>query len=167
MKTIVLLLVLFAFSSNCLRAHAFFFAYAEVSIDEVGQRIESTLIATTHDLELVFEKENITKLTLEKALNNEASKQHIESFLNRFFYFEKGLTRSKFKIDGYEIKREGTIELYISSEWQESITETLFTFNLLMNNFPEQQNKALIIWRNLKKTMEFLPNNSQQLIRFE
>lgn len=165
MKNIFLLSLLLLVNCTIARAHAFYFAFSEISFDEIGQRIEATLIVTAHDLDLTFESEKCRIKS--EGLNKEDCIKQVEAYLNGHFLMEKGDYRTRFKIEGYEIKREGTIEFYLSSEWKPSFENILFTFNLLMKQFPEQQNKALIIWRNQKKTLEFLPNKTQHLILFE
>jgi len=165
MKNIFLLSLLLLVNCTIAKAHAFYFTFSEISFDEIGQRIEATLIATAHDLDLTFESEKCRIRSEE--LNRKDCIEQVEAYLNEHFFMEKGDYRTRFKIEGYEIKREGTIEFYLFSEWKSSFENILFTFTLLMKQFPEQQNKALILWRNQKKTLEFLPNKTQHLILFE
>lgn len=145
-------------------AHEFYFAFAEVSYDELTERIEATIILTSHDLEksLTISGNNI-RLSSDKVLDSVAIST-IEKELNKGFYLQSGGVNSYLKLDGYETLLNGTTQFYLSGIFRKNEGSTIH-FPLLMDVFPDQQNKLTWIFRGEKETYVFLPAMTSQKIR--
>ena len=161
LKLVILIIsVLFALVSQ---AHDFYFAFAEVAYDEITERIQVTVVVTTHDLEksmLVHGNE----IHISAASTSDSSVfSLIEKKLNKGLFFISGNERSMLKLDGYEPQLNGTTLFYLSCGLKTQ-GELLVHFPLLMDVFPEQQNKITWMYRGEKETYIFLPMMNSQLI---
>ena len=70
----------------------------------------------------------------------------------------------QFQIEGYNLRLDGNLEIYLSSDLLKPGTMLTVVFDLLMDKFPEQQNKLTFIFRNKKHTLNFTPNKRYQTI---
>jgi hypothetical protein len=73
----------------------------------------------------------------------------------------------EFHLEGNEITLNGLTTFYLSSKPIDLSTEILFTYTLLMNEFPEEQNKLTFIFRGEKTTMNFITNQFTHSIKLE
>ena len=152
--------VLFALVSQ---AHDFYFAFAEVAYDEITERLQVTVIVTTHDLEKSL-LANGNEVHVSAANTSDSSVVRlIERQLNKGLFFVSGNERSMLKLDGYEPQLNGTTLFYLSCELKTQ-DEITVHFPLLMDIFPEQQNKITWMYRGEKETYVFLPMMNSQLI---
>lgn len=165
------LLVLCALSlTSLVRAHEFYFAFAEMEYNEMESRFELTITATTHDVERSMSEKGL--LVSGKPLNNKDTflLQVLEKDLNHHFELTlKGVEqRLNFKLEGFETELTGITRFYLScpSPLSSIVSMNVF-FDFLMDTFPDQQNKLTFIYRGNKQTVAFLPSNKTQTITFE
>lgn len=154
--------------------HEYFFAFAEVEYDELNGRLEATLIVTTHDFEKYLQKNKIIEHDLSRYKTDTTTIQFIENEINKHFHLnlnpglENSITEGAelfhFKLEGYEIQLTGTVEFYLSYELNRPLEIFEVLFDLLMNEYPQQQNKLTFSYRGTKKTYVFLSNKRTQLI---
>jgi hypothetical protein len=108
--------------------------------------------------------------SLDKALVDETEFSSIEKVINSNFFFytepigEQPNWVSSFKIDGHQILLNGNIEVYLSCNLIEPWTKINVQFSLLMDYFPEQQNKITFIQKRKKTTLNFTSTNQNQPI---
>lgn len=150
-------------------AHESFFAFAEVEYDDLNGRIEATISMTSHDLEKYLQERNFITKGLSVSLEDSVNQELISLEILRHFYFTSlnnapNNENVNFKLEGYEIYLNGKIDFYFSAEIQHTLSIFKLTFDLLMDEFPEQQNKLLFIYRNKKRDYIFLPASKTQLI---
>jgi hypothetical protein len=153
-------------------AHEFFFAFAEVEYNEVNGRFEVSITATTHDLDKQLRAVDAQFKGLQQASGDSLSYALVESELNKHFSFSflqensimDGTNAFYFQLDGIETQLNGTVVLYLSAASRTVNDKMEVTFDLLMEQFPEQQNKLTFIYRGKKSTLVFLPNQRTQLI---
>ncbi len=145
-------------------AHDFYFAFAEVAYDEITEQLQVTVIATTHDIEksllingnkAILSAENTGDSLLIALLSN---------VLNNGLQFSSGDKRSDLKLEGFEPQLNGTTLFYLSCPFKNE-GDISISFSLLMDVFPEQQNKITWIYRGSKETYVFLPTMRSQIIR--
>jgi hypothetical protein len=141
-----------------------------VEYNKKSAKFEATLTLTSHDLEAFLKKENLIVNSLDKALVDETEFSSIEKVINSNFFFysdasgDKPNWVSSFKIDGHQILLNGNIEIYLSCDLIESWTKLNVQFSLLMDYFPEQQNKITFIQKRKKTTLNFTSTNQNQPI---
>lgn len=173
MKNILLIFSLFlAFNGS---THEYFFAFAEVEYDEINNRVEATLTVSTHDFEFYLQQKGIIQGDLNKNKSDSLKMQLIEKEilkhfqLKHFFAVGENTTSytqkmSELKLDGFETNLTGTTEFYMSSEVYLPLNTIEVTFDILMDQHPNQQNKLYLITRDEKSTIDFLPSKKTQLI---
>jgi hypothetical protein len=151
-----------------LKAHEYYFAFAEVEYSEKSGKMEATLTLTAHDFEVYLQKNNVISNSLDIAFSDEKELISIQKNLNsHFFFFEEAADKksnwtSTFKIDDHQILLNGNIEIYLSCEVAKPLSLLNVQFNLLMDYFSEQQNKITFINKRKKSTLNFnLPNQKQ------
>ena len=153
-----------------LKAHDYFFAFAEVEYSEKSARLEATLTLTAHDLEAYLQKKKIIVNSLEDAFADSSEASSIDRAINEhFFFYEEDSDKdskwvSLFKIDGHQILLNGNIEIYLSCEAVKPSSYLNVQFNLLMDYFSDQQNKITFIHRRKKSTFNFNLTNQYQII---
>ena len=163
--------MVFAFSVTSF-AHEFYFAYAELTYNELQQRFEGTIIFTTHDLERAIEPKGTLIGKFEKLDETSAELKLIEHYINEHFQINYGCAldsnavdafcKSQFTIEGIVTQRNGTIECYISSSAGALYNPVQFKFDALMERYTNQQNKLTFIYRNQKETLTFLLYDQQK-----
>ena len=167
-----ILTLLFATSSY---AHEYFFAFAEVEYDEMNSRIEATLTVSTHDFEFYLQQKGIIQGDLNKNKSDSLKMQLIEEEIIKHFSLIEGIntdysnknqkrTLGKLRLDGFETNLKGTVEFYLSIDVYQPLKSIEITFDLLMDQYPNQQNKLYLITRNEKRTIDFLSSKKTQLI---
>lgn len=168
------LFIFFVILNTCVFAHDYFFAFAEVEYDELNGRVEATVTVTTHDFERYLQKKEILQGEINSCLGDSFKLQAIEKELNKCFYLNlnplsensimDGIESFHFKLDGFETQLTGTVQFYLSSDLKRPLESFEVTFDLLMNEYPEQQNKLTFINRGQKRTYVFLQTKRTQII---
>jgi hypothetical protein len=144
-------------------AHEYYFAFAEVAFDELSGRLQITVIATSHDVEksISMGGERIS-LSAGKEVDS-LTLSVLEKELNKGIYFTSGNQRSNLRLEGFETQLNGTTLFYLSGSFKNDNGISAH-FPMLMDVFPEQQNKITWICRDKKQTYVFLPAMTSQLI---
>ena len=176
-KNITLLFILFISSISF--AHNYYFAFAEVEYNEMNRSLEATIIASAHDVESVLRENDVISKSLDYAKKNKKEYYAINDFINKIFsvYVADSLSdfalgyslppQLKFVMDGFEVLLNGDIQFYLSAKIQNPINQFHIKFDLLMDKYPEQQNKLTFRFRNKKLTHNYLTTNRIQLIKLE
>ncbi len=153
-----------------IKAHEYYFAFAEVEFNEKSEKIEATLTLSTHDFEASLQKRNLIKNTIETAFLDSVEFLKIERELNNSFRFtsedksQEIKWISSFKIEGFQKLLNGNLEIYLSCDIPYSISLLTVQFNLMMDYFPDQQNKITFIRKRKKSTLNFTLANQIQKI---
>ena len=166
------LFIFFILISSASIAHDYFFAFAEVEYNEMNGQVETTISMTSHDFERYLQRKKLIKTNLKSCINDSFSMHNIEIELNKHFNlnpeFENSILDGNesfdLKLDGFEIQLTGIVQFYLSSTIPNPINLFKITFDLLMDEYPEQQNKLTFIFRNEKKTVVFIPTMRSQII---
>jgi len=153
-------------------AHEYYFAYAEISYNELQQKLEGTLIFTTHDLERSIEPKGTLIGKFEKLDETSAELKRIENYINQHFQIIYGcaldsletdvICISQFLLEGVVTQLNGTIECYISASIPALYNPIQIKFDALMEHVPGLQNKFNFIYRQQKETLSFLLNDSSK-----
>ncbi len=139
-------------------AHDFYFSFCEIAYNEISQQLEATLIVTTHDFEKYLETNALKDKSLSEIYVNE--KEKLEKIINKHLQLSTNDQDTiYFTLDGIESQLTGASHIYLSAHNIEPFNQLIFMFDLLMDYFPEQQNKLTFIHRGKKDTFVFLPGH--------
>jgi hypothetical protein len=171
----IILFILSLSFVNSISAHEFYFAFAEVEYDEMNSRIEATLTVSTHDFEFYLQQKGIIQGDLNKNKSDSLKIQLIEEEIIKHFNLTEGINidysnknqkpyLGQLRLDGFETNLTGTVEFYLSIDVYQPLKSIEITFDLLMDQYPNQQNKLHLLTRNEKRTIDFLSSKKTQLI---
>ena len=158
------ILISMCLSLSFANAHQYFFSFAEVEYNDVTEKFEATITATTHDLERSMSDELSTAIVLD---DSDEHYMAIEHYLNGHFRIETGTVKGKFTVVGHEISLNGTVNFYLESAPIKMGKIIRFTFDLLMDNYPDQQNKITFYHRGRSYTRPFHEADRSQTINLE
>jgi hypothetical protein len=157
----------FILISNVSFAHNYYFSFSEVEYNDFCGCFETSLTVTTHDIEQVLRKKNLLNKNLETSLTDNILKQGIEELINEGLQISTGGKKVALHLEGNDIGINGLTTFYLSSKPIILFDEIIFEYNLLMNEFPEEQNKLTFIFRGEKTTMNFITNQFTHSIKLE
>ena len=175
----LLSLLLFIIVANHSMAHKFYFAFAEVEYNEMNKSLEATLIASAHDVESVLREMVVISNSLVDAKKNKKEYYALNDFINKNFsiYYADSLSflaldsslppQLEFNMDGFEVLLNGDVQFYLSAKTPTNLDQFYVKFDMLMDKFPEQQNKLTFRFRDKKFTYNFLTTTKIQLIKIE
>jgi len=166
LKKLTLILFLIV-NGNLFYAHNYYFSFAEVEYNDFCGCFESSITVTTHDFEQFLRKKNLLNKNLETSLTDNKLKQDIGELINEGLQILSDGKKVVFNIEGNKIGLNGLTTFFLSSKPINLTTEILFTYSLLMNEFPEEQNKLTFIFRGQKTTMNFISNQFTHSIKLE
>jgi len=171
----IILFILSLSFANISFAHEFYFAFAEVEYDEMTNRIEATLTVSTHDFEYYLQQKGIIQGDLNKSKSDSLKMQLIEEEIIKHFNLSEGINvdynnknqkpyLDQLKLDGFETNLTGTVEFYLSMNVYQPLKSIVITFDILMEQYPNQQNKLYFITRDKKRTIDFLNSKKVQIV---
>lgn len=150
------------FSAN---AHEYYFAFGEVEYNESSRKLEITLEISAHDLEFDMKKSGIV---LDKHIENQTQntdfKSKLAAHIKKGFGISAGDSPIPLKLVGFDVLPTGLLYVYMESEPLDLMRSLTFTFDLLMESFPNQQNKVTFIHKIQKQTAVFLPTKHTEVI---
>ncbi|MCJ8290787.1 MAG: hypothetical protein HRT58_14400 [Crocinitomicaceae bacterium] len=162
-----ILLILFCGLQSLAFGHDFFFAFAEIEYNDISQKIEGTVSVSSHDLERIFDKKNWSIDDLESKEENIENFTLISEWLLDQFKISSNAVSIDLSVIGCEIELNGMIHFYLESAPVELSNTLTIKFDLLMSNFPEQQNKLTFYYRDQTITKSFLQTAFVHEIRLE
>lgn len=163
MKFLLPFIFLFAVSSQAL-AHEYFFGFAEMSYNEEEQAYEGTLILSTHDVEEWLIQKEVPISSLEDHIDDYSVYPLMELEIFEGFQITANGINLIFELDGYEILDNGMTQFYFHSKKVEKGNKLDITFDLMMREYPRQQNKINYLEENKSLTAVFLANHTTNSI---
>lgn len=166
MKITFFFLFLFGFivNNSFVAAHEYFFSFAEITFNEANKQFEGTIEASAHDVEDVMNESGIQIKELEDHYSDTNMIRKIESFICQGFVIQNNQKNVRLKLIGYEVKANGLVDFYFTSEKIELATSLTFRYDWLMQTLPQQQNKITFSYNNKTQTMVFLPSKTTETI---
>ncbi len=162
-----ILLILFCGIQSLAFSHDFFFAFAEVDYNDITQQFEATISVSSHDLERIFDENSWSIDDLELIEERSDNFSSISEWLLDQFKITSNKQSIDLSIIGCEIELNGIIHFYLESTPTELSNTITVKFDLLMANFPEQQNKLTFYYRDQTITKSFLQTAFVHEIRLE
>lgn len=159
------LLLLFACFSTFAGAHEYFFAFAEVSYNDKDEVLEATIISSAHETEDALNLSGIEIKELEDHYNDTEMKAKLEKFVLSGFSMTQDSKLINFKLIGFEVDKRGMVNFYFKSEKASAPTPYSVTFDLLMDQFPDQQNKIVFTRDKKTTTAVFYVNKRTEIIK--
>lgn len=164
MKFFVFLSFLTVFGQKSF-SHDYYFAFAEMELNKKSNKLEVTLIINNHDVEHWLENTDFGLLDTEKNTLNDSLKVILSNQLLSGFSIQNSNIYLKLDFKGILVKKDGNIEFYFESETITNTDQVNVTFDLLMNEYEQQQNKLIYIKDLNKETFEFLPSKTSYLVK--
>jgi len=161
MKHILIVFSFFLISFS--HAHDYFFAFAEVEYDEYNARVEATIVMTTHDFESYLMKNNVISKELSFYKNDTLILKQVENEILKHFTLNSSSV-GKLTLEGFETQLTGMIQVYLTAPILSPSEGLDIQFDLLMDDFKEQQNKLTFIYRDQKTSYVYLQNKRSQHI---
>ena len=162
----ITLLILLCGLQSLAFGHDYYVAFAEVEYNDISQQFEATVSVSSHDLERIFDEKNWSIDALESPEKTENFDAITEWVLTQFV-IRSGENAVDFTVIGCEVELSGMIRFYMESTPIDVSNALNVQFDLLMEDFPEQQNKLTLYYRDRTITKSFLPNAFVQEIRLE
>ncbi|TSJ47750.1 DUF6702 family protein [Fluviicola chungangensis] len=155
----------FFFVLFSVNAHEYYFAFGEVEYNASTKKLEITLEMSAHDVEFDMKRSgtNLDK-HIEDQVKNQAFKKNLETYLAQGFKISNGDLALSLTLIGFDVSPNGMLYAYLESAPVKLDTKLTFCFNLLMESFPDQQNKITFIRNNEKQTAVFLPAKPTEVI---
>jgi Domain of unknown function (DUF6702) len=147
--------------------HEYFFAFAEVEYNDFTNQFETTLIVSTHDLEKKAKKAEIEIGDLKTIESGSKEYKAVETLLTKHFNIYTEDVNCTFELTGIEVNLDGTSNFYFLSSEIRAFEEINFTFDLLMDEHPDQQNKATLYYRGNNYTVTFIQDRRSRTIKLE
>ena len=161
----LLLIVLLVTSTSESFAHKYYFGFAEVEYDYFTQRFEATITVTAHDLELALKKNGTAAGDLESL--DSIQTIIVENYINSSFKIKSEDSKCEFNLIGHETELNGNINFYLESS-QIAVKKTIeVEFDILMDNYKEQQNKITLYYLEQPYTLAFTRGKHIQTIQLE
>ena len=146
-------------------AHEYYFAFAEMSYNDISQKLEITITASTHEIEHSLKVEMEKSIELETC-NKEENHLLLEKYFKKHFKIKTNKI-TDIQLVGFEVLLNGVTNFYFESKKIELTKEFNITFDLLMKEFKEQQNKITFYYRGKTYTKPFLFDRRTQTIQLE
>lgn len=158
-------LILFVCMSVLASAHEYFFAFAEVNYNTKDSVLETTIVSSAHETEDALNIAGVSIKELEDHYKDDEMKGKLENFILSGFSMMQNERKVSFKLIGFEVDKRGMVNFYFKSE--KTIPPSLYsvTFDLLMDQFPNQQNKILFTHNQKTTTAIFLANKRTEIIK--
>jgi len=131
-----------------------------------SKKLELTIIISTHDVEHWLSENGIKENELENKLNDSIIKNKIGNTILKGFVVTSKDSQVRFHIIGYEVKDNGVTEFYFKSTPIEIQKPLLVKYDLLMDSFPNQQNKLTFIYQSKKQTFAYISSEREHYIDF-
>lgn len=163
----LLIVISSLFLSLSLYAHEYYFAFAELELNPFTSRLEGTVMLTKHDFEQALNSTGITVNDLSVELRDSTLQTVVEHYLNQHLTFNAENYSSDFELEGFESFLNGQLYLYLSSVAPVNPGQFSVRFDLLMETFPDQQNKITLYYKEGSYTEAFIKSEETQEINLE
>jgi hypothetical protein len=132
--------------------------------NSTSKSFELTLIVSTHDIEHWLQDKQVNVKELENHYSDTSLINDFGKTLLKGYSISNSNFNSEFQISGYEVNNTGLTEFYFKSNPFEISFPFTVEFDLLMDSFPQQQNKLTFIYQSKKSTYSFLAHSKEQII---
>ena len=154
-------------SSFSVQAHDYFFGFAELAYDDSEEKLQGTLMLSTHDLEEWLQMKKLPVKEMEDHVSDSELIQKIANLLFNEFKVKNNDISLKFEIIGFEVMPNGMTNFYFHSGKVTRPKKLDITFDLMMSELPAQQNKITYLDTIKSYTAVFTATKKQSSIIIE
>lgn len=165
MKT--LLVIFLFFLQSVAFGHDYFFAFSEVEYNHFRQKFEVTIVVSGHDLDYVWRDSVLNSDMISDLRVDSEEFRRVEEFINKGFQMKTRKDRINLRIIGIESLLNGVVNFYLESSEVPLPKELHVHFDLLMDEFPQQQNKMTFYVGEQTYTKAFLQNERKHTLKLE
>ena len=148
-------------------SHDYFFAFSEVEYNHFRQKFEVTIVASGHDLDYVWRDSVLNSDMISDLRVDSEEFRRVEEYINEGFQMKTRKDRIKLRIIGIESLLNGVVNFYLESYEVPLPKELYVTFDLLMDEFPQQQNKMTLYIGESTYTKAFLQNERKHTLKLD
>lgn len=143
--------------------HTYFFAFAEMEFNKETNVYEVSISSIAHDFENHMKKKGVNLGHIEKIKKTDTLFSYIEREVNNGFIVTpvNGEVLS-FKLEGFEVDLKDNLTFFLTSNKTVAFKEANISFQLMMETFPDQQNKMNYIHNGQKKSLTFIKAKSNR-----
>ncbi len=161
----LLIFCLFSLTLFSAQAHEYYFAFGEIEYNEATKKFEITLEMSAHDVESDLKRTGVTlDKHIEDQTQNKDFRKQLETYLLKGFSISNNNSPINLSLVGFDVLPNGQLYVYLESSQIELNKQLHFKFDLLMELFPNQQNKITLIYQKRKQTAVFLPTKPTEII---
>lgn len=147
--------------------HQFYFSFAEMQYNKELERLEVSIRATGHDVEAFLKSKGEELPSLENCIGNPVAEQVIENYLLKYFQVKINDKPINFTLIGLEVNIKDEVVFYLKSNQLIKPEAIEIKYDLLMDHFPDQQNKLTIFTEKGKDYLGFLPHRRTRIYEYE
>lgn len=156
--------LLFVIITSTCFSHEYYFSFAEMEYNDLTRKFEVTITVSTHDLEMFYEKRVQTKINLQEYDAASKTTELMKAYFDNHFQLKTEKERCALKLIGFESSLNGTTNFYFESD-EIDITPTItLTNDILMDAYPQQQNKITLYRQSKSYTHDFLSTERLKVI---
>ena len=161
------LVILLFFSITQVFSHEFYFSFAEMQYNKELKRYEVSIRATGHDVEDFLKSKGEELPALEECIGNPIAENILEKYITQFYQVKVNDKAINFTLIGLEVNIKDEVIFYLKSNALEKPKALEITYDLLMDFFPDQQNKLTLFTENGKDYLGFLPHRRTRIYEYE
>lgn len=154
--------ITFSLHSN---AHEFYFSFAEMQYNEKSEQFEISLELTGHDFEDYLKDKGIIIPRLEECVGKPLYLNMIEQELSKGFQVFVDNNLIDLDLIGMKVNDNDQVVFFLTSPKMKKPKSMDIQYDLLMNFFPQQQNKLTLFKPEGKQFVTFLNTRSKRTIQ--
>lgn len=163
----IIVFISFLFSFLLAEAHDYYFSFAEMQYNYDAKRFEVSVRATGHDVEEFLKDREYEIPSLEKSIGNPVAENILESYVTKYFKVLVDGKPLEFTLVGLEVNLKDEVIFYLKSNKLEKPKAIEIVYDLLMDYFPDQQNKLTLFTDNGKDYLGFLPHRRKRIYEYD
>jgi hypothetical protein len=131
------------------------------------KRYEVSIRATGHDVEDFLKSKGEELPSLEDCIGNPIAENILATHITKYFQVKVNDKAINFTLIGLEVNIKDEVIFYLKSNELERPDALEITYDLLMDYFPDQQNKLTLFTEKGKDYLGFLPHRRTRIYEYE
>lgn len=148
-------------------SHEYYFSFAEMEYNDISRKFEITISVSTHDLEKVYEKKSKVKLNLNEYNESSKTLELMIAYFKQHFELKTEQATCRLNLIGFESSLNGVTNFYFESDEIDMTTTLTLKNDILMDEFPNQQNKITLYYQSKSYTNDFLSHERIKTITLD
>lgn len=144
--------------------HEYYFGFVELAYDAETERFEGTMVLSAHDVEDWLQDQGVLIAQMEDLKPNTDLMSEVQEKLFSGFQLSFDHEAVHNQIVGVEVLTNGMVHFYFQSEPIHPTSALNIQFDLLMDYFPDQQNKITYLKDGIASVAVFTKNSPTGII---